>query len=97
MSRALLDEAVLKFVDATLLIDGRITTRNVANAFGLGRQKISGLFTKYRELFPLNMHHDFNQKCYVRGKSFEANLLTEHSPEDYISAVNIIFGEQSKQ
>lgn len=97
MSRALLDEAVLKFIDAKLSIEGRITSTEVINAFGLGRQKISSLFTQYRGLCPNNMHHDVSLKCYVRGDKFKAKLLTNKTPEDYLQAVEIIFGEQEGQ
>ncbi|MER0262598.1 hypothetical protein ABRZ80_20520 [Vibrio vulnificus] len=91
MSRPLLDEAVLKFIDAKLLKDGSITSKQVSKAFGLGRQKISSLFTKYRNDYPDNMHHDLTQKCYVRGEKFTAHLLTKATPEDYLNAVAIVF------
>lgn len=96
MSRPLLDQAVYKFIDAKLSKDGRITSVDVSNAFGLGRQKVSSVFTKYRTDYPKNMHHDFHRKCYVRGNDFKAYLLTTHSPEEYINAVGVIFGEQGK-
>lgn len=97
MSRPLLDETVLRFIDATLHIDGTITTKVVTKAFGLSRQKVSALFTQYRDQFPLNMSHDVKKKCYVRGNDFKANLLTTHSPEEYIKAVGVIFGEQGER
>ncbi|MDN3686178.1 hypothetical protein QW180_31580 [Vibrio sinaloensis] len=34
----------------------------------------------------------------MRGNDFKANLLTTHSPEEYIKAVGVIFfGEQGKK
>ncbi|AZS26307.1 hypothetical protein DYL72_15470 [Vibrio anguillarum] len=94
MSRPLFDEAVCKFIDAKLSKDGSITTVDVFNAFGLGRQKVSRIFTKYRNDHPHNMHHDVHQKCYVRGDDFEAVQLISVSPEEYLNAVCVVFGEQ---
>ncbi|RZQ33205.1 hypothetical protein [Vibrio vulnificus] len=91
MSRPLLDEAVLKFIDAKLCKDGSITSTQVSKAFGLGRQKISSLFTKYRNDYPENMHHDVTKKCYVRGENFAAHLLARVTPEEYLNAVVIVF------
>ena len=95
MSRPLLDQAVYKFIDAKLSKDGRITSVDVSRAFGLGRQKVSSVFTKYRTDYPKNMHHDVHQKCYVRGCDFEAAQLNPTSPDDYLNAVNVVFGEQT--
>lgn len=91
MSRALLDEAVLKYVDAKLAVAGQIKTNDVAEAFGLGRQKISRIFTEYRTVFPANMHHDVNAKCYVRGEKFKTHYLGKTLPDDYIAAVAVVF------
>ncbi|HCE4694621.1 TPA: hypothetical protein NGU23_004228 [Vibrio parahaemolyticus] len=93
MSRPLLDDAVFKFIDAKLLIHGCITTVDVSKAFGLGRQKVSGLFTKYRNAHPHNMHHDVHQKCYVRDDTFDAGYLTNISPNAYLDAVYVVFGK----
>lgn len=94
MSRPLLDQAVYKFIDAKLSKDGRITSVDVSKAFGLGRQKVSGVFTKYRNDYPQNMRHDVHEKCYVRGDDFNAVLLINVSPEEYLNAVSVVFGEQ---
>lgn len=91
MSRPLLDEAVLKYVDAKLALDGQIKTNDVAQAFGLGRQKISKLFTEYRSVFPSNMYHDVNAKCYVRGERFKTHYLGDTLPANYLAAVAIVF------
>ncbi|EHD2249053.1 hypothetical protein JRK27_004357, partial [Vibrio vulnificus] len=67
----------------------------VSRAFGLGRQKVSSVFTKYRTDHPKNMHHDVHQKCYVRGCDFEAAQLNPISPDDYLNAVSVVFGEET--
>ncbi len=41
------------------------------------------------------MHHDVHQKCYVRGCDFEAAQLNPISPDDYLNAVSVVFGEET--
>ncbi|CAH6980083.1 conserved hypothetical protein [Vibrio chagasii] len=94
MSRPLLDEAIYKYIDAKLSKEGRITSVDVSKAFGLGRQKVSSVFTKYRNEHPQNMHHDLYKKCYVRGDNFNTELLNNISPEEYLNAVCVVFGRQ---
>ncbi|MFM2611753.1 hypothetical protein [Vibrio campbellii] len=94
MSRPLLDDVICKFIDAKLSKDGSITTVDVSKAFGLGRQKVSSVFTKYRNDHPQNMHHDVLKKCYVRSDNFEAKQLINVSPEKYLNAVSVVFNEQ---
>ena len=91
MSRPLLDEAVLKYVDAKLALDGHIKTNDVGEAFGLGRQKVSKVFTEYRSTFPANMYHDVKAKCYVRGDKFKTHYLGDTLPDDYLDAVAVVF------
>lgn len=91
MSKRLLDDAVFKFIDAKLIIDGRITSTEVTRAFGLGRQKVSALFGVYRASCPENMRHDTVQRCYVRCDGFKSFKLTDVDPHDYTSAVSIVF------
>nr|WP_275660736.1 hypothetical protein [Vibrio mediterranei] len=76
-----------------MLIDGRITSTDVIQVFGLGRQKVSALFTRYRVDYPENMYHDVKQKCYVVHDTFKAGLPSDSSPDDYLRAVNIVFGK----
>ena len=56
--------------------------------------KVSGVFTKYRNDYPQNMRHDVHEKCYVRGDDFNAVLLINVSPEEYLNAVSVVFGDQ---
>ncbi|APX10050.1 hypothetical protein SL034_004229 [Vibrio harveyi] len=91
MSKPLLDQAIYKFIDAKLSKDGRITSVDVSKAFGLGRQKVSSVFTKYRSDYPRNMYHSVNKKCYLRGNLFEANALGDTLPETFLDAVSVVF------
>lgn len=93
MSRPLLDEAIFKYIDAKLSKDGHITTVDVSRAFGLSRQKVSKLFTKYRNEHPINMYRDLHKKCYVKGDDFKAERLRSTSPEEYLNAICIVFGK----
>lgn len=94
MSKRLLDDAVLKYIDAKLMRDGNITTVDVSKAFDLSRQKASALFTVYREQRPDNMFHCVKRRKYIKGKGFEAyKLPVMVSPEKYLESVRIVFLE----
>ncbi len=96
MSKSLLDEPIFKYIDAHLSVYGHIKSNDVCSAFGLGRQKVSGVFTAYRAKFPLNMTHNVHEKCYMANETFKVNLLGNTKPQDYINAVNLVFGKQSE-
>lgn len=91
MSRALLDDVVLKYIDAKLLVDGYITTKDLNVVFTLGRQKSSKLFSCYREASPNNMVHDLNKRKYVIGSGFKAVYLRDKCPKEYLKSTTIVF------
>ena len=88
----LLDDVIFKFIDAKLISDGRIKTNDVCSVFGIGRQKVSATFTKYRKANPKNMKHDINEKCYVIKKGFLAANIKQEEAEEYLKAVRVVFG-----
>lgn len=47
MSKPLLDDAVLKLIDAKLLLNGHVTSKDIYRHLGLGRQKVSKVFQDY--------------------------------------------------
>ncbi|WP_240997482.1 hypothetical protein [Vibrio owensii] len=55
MSKPLLDDAVLKLIDAKLLLNGHVTSKDIYRHLGLGRQKVSKVFQDYLAANPASM------------------------------------------
>lgn len=55
MSKALLDDTVLKLIDTKLVLNGSVTSKDVYRHLGLGRQKVSKVFQDYLAANPDSM------------------------------------------
>lgn len=91
MSRALLNDVVMNYIDAKLSVDGHITTKDITNVFTLNRQSASRLFAQYKERYPGNMHHDTGARKYVKSEGFSLGCLGEKSPSEYLRSVVFVF------
>lgn len=91
MSRALIDEIVLRYIDAKLMVDGHITTKDINGIFDISRQKSSNLFTIYKDAAPKNMVHDLKQKKYIVQTGFLPAYLGEQDPSLYIESLKVVF------
>ncbi|WP_242507072.1 hypothetical protein [Vibrio vulnificus] len=70
MSRPLLDDAVLKLIDAKLILNGHVTSKDIYRHLGLGRQKVSKVFQDYLSANPGSMVYVPSKKKWVlRHKS----------------------------
>jgi hypothetical protein len=55
MSKALLDDTVLKLIDTKLVLNGSVTSKDVYRHLGLVRQKVSKVFQDYLAANPDSM------------------------------------------
>lgn len=62
MSRPLLDDVVMKLIEAKLIIDGSVTTKDIFRHVGLKRQKVSKVFQIYLANNPDAMTYVPSQK-----------------------------------
>lgn len=92
MSRALLDNVVLKLIDALLIKNGHITSRDVYKYVGFGRQKVSALFQIYLSTNPNSMSYVPSKKKYIASESFNPRFLHEDDAEIFIQSLEIVFG-----
>lgn len=92
MSRPLLDDAVLKLIDAKLVINGNITTKDVYFHLGLGRQKVSKVFQDYLAQNPNSMVHVPAKRKYIATESFKPHFLGDTDAKAFIDALVVVFG-----
>lgn len=92
MSRALLDDVVLKLIDALLIKNGHVTSRDVYKHVGLGRQKVSTLFQIYLNQNPNSMSYVPSKRKYIVSDSFKPQFLNEDEAEIFIKSLEIVFG-----
>lgn len=97
MSRPLLDDVVLKLIDAKLVLNGHVTSKDIYRHVGLSRQKVSRIFQKYLEANPNAMKYIPSQKKYVASDKFKPSFLENTNAGDYIEATIIVFGIHKEQ
>jgi hypothetical protein len=87
----MLDNVLLKYIDAYLLVFGEINTHVIMQRFAICRAKSSRIFTVYREGRPTNMHYDSSRKCYIKGFVFEPIYLKDESATRFLAAIDTVF------
>ncbi|KAE8175720.1 MULTISPECIES: hypothetical protein [Photobacterium] len=87
----MLNNVLLKYIDAYLLIFGEINTHVMMQKFDICRAKASRVFTIYREGRPTNMRYDSSRKCYVKGFVFEPIHLKDESATRFLAAIDTVF------
>lgn len=92
MKKSLMDSVCLKLVDAKLMINGSVTTNDITRHTGLGRQKVSQVFSAYMEANPDAMFYVPSKKKYIAHESFKPCFLDGAKPGEYIDSVMTTFG-----
>ncbi|CED58023.1 putative uncharacterized protein (plasmid) [Aliivibrio wodanis] len=92
MSKRLLDDTVLKLIDAKLVIDGNITSKDVYFHLGLCRQKVSRVFQDYLSQNPDAMIYVPSKKKYIATESFKPHFFDEADAKIFIDALVVVFG-----
>ncbi|MCD9492599.1 hypothetical protein GLP30_17250 [Photobacterium phosphoreum] len=87
----MLNNVLLKYIDAYLLIFGEINTHVMMQKFDICRAKASRVFTIYRKGRPTNMRYDSSRKCYVKGFVFEPIHLKDESATRFLAAIDTVF------
>lgn len=87
----MLNNVLLKYIDAYLLTFGEINTQVMMQKFDICRAKASRVFTIYREGRPTNMRYDSSRKCYVKGFVFEPIHLKDESATRFLAAIDTVF------
>jgi hypothetical protein len=91
MSRPLLDEVVLKLIDAKLKLNGHVTSKDIYHHVGLGRQKVSKLFQDYLAANPDSMTYVPSKRKYIASSHFKPVFL-DIGASEYIDALLLVFG-----
>ena len=91
MSKALLDEVVLKLIDAKLKLNGHVTSKDIYFHLGLGRQKVSKVFQVYLAANPNSMTYVPSKKKYIACRNFKPVFL-ESGAGEYVDALILVFG-----
>ncbi len=63
--------------------EGRLTSKHLINAFGIGRQQASKDINNYKKSCPKNLDYDLQLKGYVPTKSFKP-LYTQGALDEYL-------------
>ncbi|WP_105903634.1 hypothetical protein [Vibrio gangliei] len=92
MSRPLLDETVLKLIDAKLALNGHVTSKDIYRHLGLGRQKVSKVFQDYLSANPDSMIYVPAKRKYIATSSFKPCFLGEVKAGEFVDALTIVFG-----
>lgn len=92
MSRPLLDDVVLKLIDAKLCLNGHVTSVDIYRHLGLGRQKVSKCFQDYLAANPDAMVYVPSKKKYIASQSFKPRFLGETKAGEFVDAVITVFG-----
>lgn len=92
MSKRLLDNTVLKLIDAKLVIDGNITSKDVYFHLGLCRQKVSRVFQDYLSQNPDAMVYVPSKRKYIASESFKPRFLGDTDASAFIDALVVVFG-----
>lgn len=92
MSKALLDDAVLKLIDAKLMLNGCVTSKDIYRHLGLGRQKVSKVFQYYLEKNPNSMVYVPSRKKYIASPTFKPCFLGDIKAGEFVDALMVVFG-----
>ncbi|NOH36586.1 hypothetical protein [Vibrio chagasii] len=92
MSRPLLDDAVLKLIDAKLALNGHVTSVDIYRHLGLSRQKVSKVFQDYLAANPDSMHYVPAKRKYMASQSFKPCFLGDVPAGVYVDALTVVFG-----
>lgn len=92
MSRPLLDDAVLKLIDAKLLLNGHVTSKDVYHHLGLCRQKVSKVFQDYLAANPDSMIYVPAKRKYMATDSFKPCFLGDVKAGAFVDALITVFG-----
>lgn len=92
MSRPLLDDVVLKLIDAKLLLNGHVTTIDIYRHLGLSRQKASKKFQDYLAANPNSMIYDPAKRKYIASDTFKPYFLGDIKAGEFVDAVITVFG-----
>ena len=92
MSRPLLDDVVLKLIDAKLALNGHVTTVDIYRHLGLGRQKVSKVFQDYLAANLDSMRYVPAKRKYMVTASFKPCFLGDVSAGAYVDALTVVFG-----
>lgn len=96
MSRPLLDDAVLKLIDAKLVLNGHVTSQDIFRHLGLGRQKVSKVFQDYLAANPDSMIYVPAKKKYIATDSFNPCFLGDVKAGEFVDALITVFGTFTK-
>ncbi|EKF9265773.1 hypothetical protein O1B53_002963 [Vibrio cholerae] len=92
MSRPLLDEVVLKLIDAKLLLNGHVTSKDIYRHLGLSRQKVSEVFQDYLAANPDSMIYVPAKKKYIATDYFKPCFLGDVKAGAFVDALITVFG-----
>lgn len=92
MSRPLLDDVVLKLIDAKLLLNGHVTSKDIYRHLGLGRQKVSKVFQGYLAANPDSMIYVPAKGKYMATESFKPFFLGDVKAGEFVDALITVFG-----
>lgn len=87
----MINNAMLKYIDAKLLVFGEIKTNDICQLIGCSRVKASQLFQVYLKERPTNMKYVPAKKCYVKGFVFEPVFLKDNNPRLFLDAIELVF------
>lgn len=92
MSKPLLDDVVLKLIDAKLMINGSVNSADIYRHLGLGRQKVSKVFQDYLAANPDSMVYVPAKRKYIAAPEFEPYFLGNTRPGEFLDALIVVFG-----
>lgn len=70
-------------VETLALWEGRLTTREITKAFGIGRQQASKVINLYKAQHPQNLIYDASSKCYHAADDFNP-VYTSGAANEYL-------------
>ncbi|MCD9504056.1 hypothetical protein GLP37_17945 [Photobacterium phosphoreum] len=90
----MINNTILSFIDAKLMVENEIKSTDICSVFGCSRVKASRVFQVYLTQRPSNMKYIASKKCYVKGFVFEADFLGNRNPRLFLDAIDLIFIEK---
>lgn len=72
-----------RMVETLALWEGRLTTREITKAFGVGRQQASKVINLYKDQHPKNLVYDASSKCYHAADDF-IPVYTSGAANEYL-------------
>ena len=92
MARPLLDDVILKLIDAKLYLNGHVTSKDIYRHLGLSRQKTSKVFQDYLVANPNSMVYLPAKKKYMVTDTFQPCFLGEVKAGEFVDALITVFG-----